>query len=233
MAHIKKKAVVAWSSGKDSAYAYHIAQQSGDYDIVGVLTTLSEGTQKVAAHGVREAFLEQQYSRLGVPAYKVYVPRPCSNIVYENRMGVPLQQLKSEGVTHVIFGDLFLDDIRAFRENQMQKLGLKSVFPLWDMPTHSLAKDMIASGLKTILVCVCAEKLGKSFAGRVFDRSLLEDLPADVDPCGEKGEFHTAVIAGPMFENEIPVSFGDVREDTGYFYADILPRSSVVEGRKK
>jgi uncharacterized protein (TIGR00290 family) len=217
------KTLIAWSSGKDSAWALHEARRSGDYEIVGALTTVTETFGRVSMHGVREELLKAQLEAAGVPLKIVPIPFPCPNEVYEARMGAALADAKAEGVTHVIFGDLFLEDVRAYREAKMAGSGIAPVFPLWGRPTDALARTMIEGGLKTHLVTVDLKAMPKSFAGRKFDAALLNDLPAGVDPCGERGEFHTCVLAGPMFSRAIPASVGDVVERDGFAFADLVP----------
>ena len=219
---IKKKAIVSWSTGKDSAYALHLAQQSGEYDIVGLVTTVTDTFERVAMHGTREAILDAQVARLGLPVRKVKLPWPCTNDIYEAAMREAFDQFVTDGVTHIIYGDLYLEDIRTYRENSMIGTGLACVFPLWGMNTRDLSKAMITQGLGAVLVCIDPKVLDKEFAGRLYDRELLEDLPAGIDPCGENGEFHTAVVAGPMFDKPISYSVGETVERSGFVYTDVL-----------
>jgi uncharacterized protein (TIGR00290 family) len=214
------KAYVSWSSGKDSAYALYEAQRHGLAEVVGVLTTVNEAYGRVAMHGVRDSVLERQIAALGMPALRVMLPQPCSNQIYEQRMAAACERLREQGVRHLVFGDLFLEDIRAYREKQLAAAGMQGIFPLWRRDTGRLARDMIASGLVAHLVCVDARHLAREFAGRRFDARLLEELPAGVDPCGEKGEFHTVVSAGPMFRAPIPLVAGEVVEREGFVFAD-------------
>ena len=218
------KAFISWSSGKDSAFALCEARRLGLADIVGALTTLNEQYARVAMHGVRDSVLEAQIAALGLPALKVMLPHPCSNEVYEQRLAQACERLRSEGVTHIVFGDLFLEDIRAYREKQLAMLGMTPIFPLWKRDTAVLAREMIESGLVAHLVCVDPRRLAREFAGRRFDRKLIEELPADVDPCGENGEFHTVVSAGPMFAAPLQVAVGAVVERDGYVFADVTPK---------
>jgi uncharacterized protein (TIGR00290 family) len=217
------KALIAWSSGKDSAWALHEARQSGKYEIVGALTTVTETFGRVSMHGVREELLMAQLAAIGIPANVVPIPFPCPNEVYEARMEAALSHAKTQGVTHVIFGDLFLEDVRAYREAKMAGTGVAPVFPLWQRPTDALARAMIDGGLKTHLVTIDLKALPKSFAGRKFDAAFLDDLPAGVDPCGERGEFHTCVLDGPMFSRAIAASVGEVVEREGFAFADLIP----------
>ncbi len=223
------KAVVAWSSGKDSAHALHVARASGAVEVVGVLTTLTDDFARVSMHGVREELLDLQVAALGLPCRKVRIPAPCPNETYEARMGEALAELRRSGVTHVVFGDLFLADIRAYREAQLARLGMRPVFPLWGRETSALAREMLASGLRAVLACIDPKALPRSFAGRDFDRTLLDDLPGGVDPCGENGEFHTVVTAGPMFARALPVNVGPVVARDGFVFADVVPAAAPEE----
>jgi uncharacterized protein (TIGR00290 family) len=218
-----KKAWIAWSSGKDAAWALQEARKSGEYEIAAALTTVTETFGRVAMHAVREEVLKRQCEAIGLPQKIVPIPFPCPNETYEARMDAALKEAKAEGITHVIFGDLFLEDIRRYREEKMAGSGLAPVFPLWGRPTDSLARAMIAGGLKARIVCVDPKILPKEFAGRAFDTAWLDDLPQGVDPCGERGEFHTCVIGGPMFSREIEVKPGEVVERDGFVFADLVP----------
>jgi uncharacterized protein (TIGR00290 family) len=217
------RAFVSWSSGKDSAFALYTARLTGLADIVGVLTTTNEVANRVAMHGVRNELLDRQVAALGLPSIKVPLPYPCSNEVYEQRMAVAVEEIKAQGVRHMVFGDLFLEDIRAYREAKLVAADMIGLFPLWRRNTRSLAHDMIESGVIAHLVCVDPKKLDRRFAGRRFDPDLLAALPADCDPCGENGEFHTVVSAGPMFSAPIPISIGQVVERDGFVFADAVP----------
>jgi len=216
-----KRALVAWSSGKDSAWALHQVRRGGDYDVVGALTTVTETFGRVSMHGVREELLAAQLDAAGLKPICVPIPFPCPNDVYESRMATALAAARADGVTHVIFGDLFLADVRAYREQKLAGSGIAPVFPLWERPTQDLAREMIAAGVETYLVCVDLKQLQKSFAGRRLDAALLAELPDGVDPCGENGEFHTFVSAGPMLGRKIPVSVGATVERDGFAYADL------------
>jgi uncharacterized protein (TIGR00290 family) len=217
------RALIAWSSGKDSAWALHEVRRAGAYQIVGALTTVTETFSRVSMHGVREELLAAQLDAAGLAPVRVPIPYPCPNDVYETRMATTLAAAQADGVTHVIFGDLFLEDVRAYREQKLAGSGITPVFPLWGRPTDALARDMIAAGVEAHLVCVDLKQLAKSFAGRKLDAALLAELPAGVDPCGEKGEFHTFVFAGPMLSKRIPVVVGDTVERDGFAYTDLLP----------
>jgi uncharacterized protein (TIGR00290 family) len=218
----KPKALIAWSSGKDSAWALHEARRTGDCDIVGALTTVTETFGRVSMHGVREALLAAQLDAVGLPSTVVPIPFPCPNEVYEARMAAALTEAKAGGATQVIFGDLFLEDVRAYREQKLAGTGIAAVFPLWQRPTDALAREMIDAGVKTYLVCVDLKQLRKDFAGRLFDRALLAELPATADPCGENGEFHSCVVAGPMFKRRIAVTVGETVERDGFAFTDLV-----------
>jgi uncharacterized protein (TIGR00290 family) len=218
----RPRAVVSWSSGKDSAYALYEARRSGKFDIVGLLTTVTETYHRVSMHGVREDILDAQADAVGLPLFKVPIPSPCPNDVYERAMGTMLGRLESEGVRRVVFGDLYLEDIRAYREEKLRGTGIDPVFPLWGRPTAELAEKIIDAGFEAHLVAVDPKKLAARFAGRRFDRALLAELPAEVDPCGERGEFHTCVTAGPIFHWPIPVVPGDVVQRDGFVFADLM-----------
>jgi uncharacterized protein (TIGR00290 family) len=224
----KPKALIAWSSGKDSAWSLYEVRRAGGYDVVGALTTVTETFSRVSMHGVREEIMRAQHAAAGLPSVVVPIPYPCPNEIYEARMAAALDDAKRAGVTHVIFGDLFLEDVRAYREQKLAGTGIAPVFPLWGRSTDALARDMIDGGLETYLVTVDLKQLPKSFAGRRFDRALLADLPPGIDPCGEKGEFHSCVVAGPMFNRRIDVVAGEVVERDGFAYADLLPRSKSI-----
>jgi uncharacterized protein (TIGR00290 family) len=216
------KALVAWSSGKDSAWALHEARRAGEFEIVGALTTVTHEFCRVSMHGVREELLAAQLEAARLPARVVRIPFPCPNEVYEREMAAALQEAKRTGVSHVVFGDLFLEDIRAYRESRLAEIGITPVFPLWHRPTAALARAMIAGGLEAHLVCIDRKKLPASFAGRRFDAALLESLPPGIDPCGENGEFHSFVTAGPMLEGAIEVSVGDTVERDAFAFADLM-----------
>ena len=218
----KARAIVSWSSGKDAAWALHLVRESG-VEVQGIFTTLA-APGRVAVHRVPEALLDRQAAALGLPCEKVPLPWPCPNAVYEAEVGRVLRAAKRRGATHVVFGDLFLDDLRAWREARLSELGLSGFFPLWGRDTTVLAREMLAAGLDARLACVDGSKLATSFAGRKWDAALLADLPAGVDPCGENGEFHSFVHAGPIFKQEIGVARGEVVLRDGFYFADLLIR---------
>ncbi len=219
----RPKALIAWSSGKDSAWSLHEARRTNEFDIVGALTTVTDTFARVSMHGVREELLLAQLDAVGLPPIVVRIPYPCPNDVYEREMAKAVADAKAGGVTHIIFGDLFLEDIRAYREKNLAGTGIAPVFPLWLKPTDALARDMIDGGLETYLSTVDLKKLPASFAGRKFDDALLADFPAGIDPCGENGEFHSCVVAGPMLSRKIAVRVGETVERDGFAFADLLP----------
>jgi uncharacterized protein (TIGR00290 family) len=217
------KALIAWSSGKDSAWALHVARRAGDYDIVGALTTVTDAFVRVSMHGVREELLRAQLDAAGLPATVVRIPYPCPNEIYEREMAAAMADAKARGVTHIIFGDLYLEDVRAYREKNLASTGITPLFPLWQVPTGRLARDMIEAGVEAHLAVVDMKKLPASFAGRRFDAALLDALPVGADPCGENGEFHTFVSAGPMLARKIPIIVGETVERDGFAFADLVP----------
>jgi uncharacterized protein (TIGR00290 family) len=219
----KPKALIAWSSGKDSAFALHEIRRDGDYDIVGALTTVTDEFSRVSMHGVRESLLRAQLQAARLPSVVVRIPFPCPNETYEREMSAALAQAKASGVTHVIFGDLYLEDIRAYRVARLSEVGMSAVFPLWQRPTDRLAREMIDAGMAAHLATVDLAKLPQSFSGRRYDAALLDELPGGVDPCGENGEFHSFVTAGPMFDRAIPVAVGETVIREGFAYTDLLP----------
>jgi uncharacterized protein (TIGR00290 family) len=218
----RPKALISWSSGKDSAFALHEIRRSGEFDVVGALTTVTETFERVSIHGVRQQILHAQLEAAGLPPRIVPIPYPCPNEIYEARISEAVDKAMREGVTHIIFGDLFLADIRAYREQKLRGTGITPVFPLWARPTLPLARAMIESGLEAYLATVDLKKLPAEFAGRKFDARLLADLPEGVDPCGENGEFHTCVVAGPMFSQRLAVVTGERVERDGYAYCDLV-----------
>ena len=218
----RPKALISWSSGKDSAFALHDVRQAGELDVVGAVTTVTETFGRVSIHGVRQEILRAQLEAAGLPPRIVPIPYPCPNETYEARMGETVATAAREGITHIVFGDLYLADIRAYRESKLVGSGITPVFPLWERPTLPLARAMIASGMQAYLATVDLKKLPAAFAGRQFDTELLADLPEGIDPCGEDGEFHTCVVAGPMFSRSLAVTPGERVERDGYAYCDLV-----------
>ncbi|MDE3149395.1 MAG: adenine nucleotide alpha hydrolase, partial [Acidobacteriota bacterium] len=215
-----KRVLLSWSSGKDSAWALHLLRRDPAIKLCGLCTTLNDEFQRVAMHGTRRSVLEAQAEAAQLPLWIVPLPWPCPNEVYEQRMAEVCSRAVAEGIDAIAFGDLFLADIRAYREKQLQPTGLEPLFPLWQIPTGALAREMIAAGLRARLSCVDTKQLPAAFAGREFDETLLRDLPPEADPCGERGEFHTCVYAGPMFTSPLPLQTGEIVDRDGFVFAD-------------
>jgi uncharacterized protein (TIGR00290 family) len=216
------KALISWSSGKDSAFALHEVLRAGEFEVVGALTTVTETFWRVSIHGVRQEILRAQLDAAGLPPTIVPIPYPCPNEVYEARIGEAVERAVQDGITHIIFGDLFLEDIRAYREQKLAGTGITPVFPLWGRSTQALAHEMIASGFEAYIATIDLKKLPAEFAGRKFDAELLTDLPDGVDLCGENGEFHSCVVAGPIFSRRLVVTPGERVERDGYAYCDLV-----------
>ncbi len=216
-----KRILLSWSSGKDSAWSLHVLRQRAEYEIVGLLTTFNGVADRVAMHAVRRQLVERQAAATGLPLWSVPLPWPCSNEQYETVMAQTCAKAVSEGIAGVAFGDLFLEDVRAYRVKQMKDTGLEPVFPIWGMSTRELAHEMIEGGVKAKLTCVDSEKLDRSFAGREFDAALLADLPPEADPCGDRGEFHSFVYAGPMLNMTLPVELGEIVTRDQFVFADL------------
>ena len=219
-----KRILLSWSSGKDGAWSLHVLRQRGEHEVVGLLTTFNEVADRVAMHAVRRELVERQAAAAGLPLWAVPLPWPCSNEQYESRMAETCAKAIAEGIEGVAFGDLFLEDVRAYRIKQMKGTGLEPIFPLWGLPTHALAKEMIAAGTRAKLTCVDTEKLDRCFAGREFDEGLLADLPTEVDPCGERGEFHSFVYAGPMFDGVLAIAAGETVVRDQFVFADFMAK---------
>jgi uncharacterized protein (TIGR00290 family) len=218
-----RKALLSWSSGKDSAWALHLLRQQPEFEVMALFTTFNSAADRVAMHAVRRTLVEAQAQRTGLPLWAVELPWPCSNPEYEERIRAVWQRAMEEGITAIAFGDLFLQDIRDYRVKQLQGTGLEPLFPVWKIPTEQLGREMIAAGVKAKITCVDPSKLSKAFAGRDYDLPLLDALPVEIDPCGENGEFHTFVYESPVFSRPIGVLSGEVIERDGFVFADVLP----------
>jgi uncharacterized protein (TIGR00290 family) len=216
-----KRTLLSWSTGKDSAWSLHVLRQQNEHKVVGLLTTFNQAANRVAMHAVRRSLVEAQAKQLGVPVWEVDLPQPCSNADYELIMKETCETAVQSGIECIAFGDLFLTDVRAYREKQLENSGLQPVFPVWGMPTRELAHSMINSGLRAKLTCVDPKRLAPEFVGRDFNEQLLSDLPQAIDPCGENGEFHTFVYAGPMFEHNLSVEVGEIVSRDGFVFADL------------
>lgn len=214
---------MSWSSGKDSTFALHAARQELGLDVGALLCTINAAADRVAMHAVRRELLLAQGERLGLPVHVVEIPSPCPNEVYAAAMADAVAAARDDGAGQMIFGDLYLPDVRAYREQHLAGTGIDPVFPLWQRPTGALARDMIGAGVRAVLTCVDLAQLAPEFAGRTFDHTLLADLPAGVDPCGENGEFHTFVFDGPGFASPIPVEVGETVERDGFVFCDVRP----------
>jgi uncharacterized protein (TIGR00290 family) len=219
-------ALLAWSSGKDSAWSLHVLRQRADVEVVGLLTTVNQAFDRVAMHAVRTDLLAAQAAAVGLPLYTVAIPYPCSNAEYESAMESAMERARRDGITAVAFGDLFLEDVRRYREDRLRGSGIEPLFPIWGLPTDRLAREMVAAGLRARLTCVDPAKLPATFAGRDFDGALLDDLaalPTPVDPCGERGEFHSFAYDGPMFARPVPICGGEIVTRDGFVFADLMP----------
>ncbi len=218
--------MLSWSSGKDSAWTLHTLRQQGA-NVTGLLTTLNSTHDRVAMHAVRRQLLRAQANAAGLPLLEVDLPWPCSNEIYEQRMTEACARAKAIGVTQMAFGDLFLEDVRRYRAEKLKPTGLEPIFPLWGKPTAALAQEMIAGGLRAVLTCVDPKQIDARFVGRQFDASLLAELPASCDPCGERGEFHSFVYAGPMFQASLKIKVGEIITRDGFTFADVVPVPAV------
>lgn len=222
----KERLVIGWSGGKDSALALREILRADEFEVAALLTTCTEGFRRISMHGVRCSLLKTQARELGFPLRKVFIPRECSNIEYEMRMKAALLEFKATGVNKVVFGDLFLEEIRRFRDRMLAEVEMTALYPVWGRDTRALANEFIAAGFRAALVCVDPAKLDSSFAGRTYDQTLLRDLPAEVDPCGENGEFHTFVFDGPIFRQPVGVRPGSIVLRQNFYFADLLPAST-------
>lgn len=217
-----KRILLSWSSGKDSVWALHLLRENPQCRVEALVTTFNSSADRVAMHGVRRALVEEQGRNAGLPLWQVDLPWPCSNVQYEEIMRGVCRRAVAEGLTEIAFGDLYLEDIRAYRERQLEGSGLTPHFPLWRIPTRQLAADMINAGIRAKITCVDGSKLDRSFAGREFDQEFIDSLPPAADPCGENGEFHTFVYQAPVFRHPIAVKTGEIVERDGFIFADLL-----------
>jgi uncharacterized protein (TIGR00290 family) len=220
---MKKKILLAWSSGKDSAWALYVLREQGQYEVAGLMTTFNAAFDRVAMHSTRRNLVEMQAEAAGVPLIAAPIPWPCSNADYELAMKRVCDQALAQGISAIAFGDLFLADVRAYRERQLKDTGLQPLFPLWGLPTKALAQEMISTGLRAKLVCVDPRQISGNFIGCDFDHKFLSEIPAGVDPCGENGEFHSFVHAGPMFSRDLAIVTGEKVERDGFWFCDVLP----------
>uniref|UniRef100_A0A7C4LLZ0 Adenine nucleotide alpha hydrolase n=1 Tax=Schlesneria paludicola TaxID=360056 RepID=A0A7C4LLZ0_9PLAN len=227
---MSQRVLVSWSSGKDSAWTLHVLRKDPDVEVVGLVTTVNTTHGRVAMHSTRLAIVEAQARAVGLPLHIIPLPWPCSNAVYERVMRGAIEGWARNGATHIAFGDLFLEDIRAYRIKQLEGSGLEPLFPIWHQATEPLARSMIDAGVVAVVTCVDPRKLSPSFAGRKLDHAFLDELPRDVDPCGENGEFHTCVLDGPMFHERLHATVGEIVEREGFYFADLVPELNMVDG---
>jgi len=216
-----------WSGGKDSALALHALRQDPHFQVTGLLTTVTEGFDRISMHGVRRELLHRQAESIGLPVEEVAIPPKCDNATYEARMAEAMRRSYERGIRHIAFGDIFLEDLRAYREEKLVRAGMTALFPLWNVDTRELAQRFLRDGFRAVAVCIDLRKLHSSFAGRELDAAFFRDLPPGADPCGENGEFHTFVFAGPLFRAPISVRTGSVVERDSFIFCDLLPAESV------
>jgi len=221
--NICHKTLMSWSSGKDSAWALYKLQQDVEIDLVGLFCTVNKEFNRVAMHGVRVELLQKQADSIGLPLEIIEIPYPCSNDEYEKIMGQFVEKAKNDNIECFAFGDLFLEDVRNYREEKLKNSGIKPIFPIWGTPTDMLSREMIRSGLKTVITCINPKQTPKEFIGKIFDENFLDLLPETIDPCGENGEFHSFVFDGPMFKEQIKIVVGDIVQRDDFIFADILP----------
>jgi uncharacterized protein (TIGR00290 family) len=221
---MKSKVLMSWSSGKDSAWALYQLQQNPDIELAGLFCTVNKEYDRVAMHGVRVELLQKQAKSIGLPLETIEIPGPCSNAEYEIIMGRFVESAKSNDVEYFAFGDLFLEDIRRYREEKLKDCGITPIFPIWGVPTEKLAREMIGSGLRAVVTCIDPKQIPEKFVGREFDEGFLDALPDTVDPCGENGEFHSFAYAGPMFREPIEIIVGEIVHRDGFVFADVLPK---------
>jgi len=220
---MKKKTLLSWSSGKDSAWALHVLRQQQDIEVVGLFCTFNEKFERGAMHAVRNELIIQQAERIGLPLQLIPIPYPCSDAEYKTIMGNFIEQAKSQEIDSIAFGDLFLEGIRSYRETNLAETGIKPLFPLWGIPTNELSKEMVRGGLRAKITCIDPKHLPAEFAGHEYDNAFLEQIPDNVDPCGENGEFHSFVYDGPMFTSKVNVCVGETVTRDGFVYTDLLP----------
>ena len=221
---MNKKVLLAWSSGKDSAWALHILRQQSDLEIVGLFCTINQKYDRVAMHAIRCELINKQAESVGLPIQLIPIPNSCSSFEYETIMAKFVAKAKNQGIDHFAFGDLFLEDVRRYREDNLTNTGITPIFPLWGIPTNKLSKKMVSNGLRAIITCVDPKYLSTKFAGKKYDEKFLEQIPVGIDPCGENGEFHSFVFNGPMFKNAVNISVGETVSREGFVFTDVLPK---------
>ena len=223
---MKKKVLISWSSGKDSAWALYKLQQDPEIDLAGLFCTVNKEFNRAAMHGVRVELLQEQAKNIGLPLEIIEIPNPCSNSEYEKIMGQFVKKSKTANIDCFAFGDLFLEGIRNYREEKLKDSGIEAIFPLWGIPTDKLSREMINGGLKTVITCINPKQIPKKFIGKEFDENFLNSLPKDIDPCGENGEFHSFVFDGPIFKQQIEIFIGDIVHRDDFIFADVLPKNN-------
>ena len=221
---MKRKTLMSWSSGKDSAWALHQLLQNPDYEVVGLFSTINKEVDRVAMHGVRVELLKAQAESIGLPVEIIELPDPCTNEDYERIMGTFIDMVKADNIECIAFGDLYLEDIRKYREGQLKDTGIEPIFPIWGIPTDELSNTLIENGIKTVITCVDSKQISEDFAGKEYDQHFLESLPESADPCGENGEFHSFVYDGPMFKEAIKITVGETIHKGQFVFADVLPQ---------
>jgi uncharacterized protein (TIGR00290 family) len=226
---MRKKTLLSWSSGKDSAWALHVLRQQADVDVVGLFCTVNEEYNRVAMHAVRFSLLRQQARSAGLPLYTILIPNPCSNAEYDKAMTAFMDEAKRQDIECFAFGDIYLEDVRRYREDRLKDSGITTLFPIWGIPTNELSATMIGSGLRAAITCIDPKHLAREFAGREYDASFLADIPVGVDPCGENGEFHSFAFDGPMFQYPIDISLGKIVQRDGFVFADLLPSAKTPD----
>lgn len=222
---MKRKTLMSWSSGKDSAWALYKLQQEPEIDLVGLFCTVNSEFNRVAMHAVRVELLQQQANSIGLPLEIIEIPYPCSNIAYEEIMALFVEKTKKANIEYFAFGDLFLEDVRNYREEKLKSSGITPIFPIWDIPTERLSREMIDNGLRAVITCVDPKQMPEEFVGKEYNQSFLNDIPEGVDPCGENGEFHSFVFDGPMFKEQIEIFVGDIVHRDNFVFADVLQKS--------
>jgi len=220
---MKEKILLSWSGGKDSSITLYEIQKTQNYEIAALLTTITDGYDRISMHGVRRVLLERQAESLGLSLHKIHIPKNATNEIYEARLNEALTKYQKDGINSIAFGDLFLEDIKKYREDNLAEIGMRGIFPIWKKDTAGLARKFVDLGCKAIVVCVDSKVLDQSFAGKIIDESFLNQLPHNIDPCGENGEFHSFVFDGPIFKEEIKFTVGEVVLRDSFYFCDLLP----------
>ncbi|RMF95412.1 MAG: adenine nucleotide alpha hydrolase [Candidatus Schekmanbacteria bacterium] len=223
---MKRRTLLSWSSGKDSAWALYKLQQDPEIDLVGIFSTVNKKFNRIAMHGVKVELLYLQAECIGLPLQLIEIPYPCSNEEYEEKMARFVEKSKQNKIDCFAFGDLFLEDIRKYREEKLKGTGIAPIFPIWGIPTDKLSEEMINKGLKAVITCVDPKQISETFIGRSYDKSFLNNIPKDIDPCGENGEFHSFAYGGPMFEKDMKISVGKIVRRDGFVFVDVSAKGN-------